>query len=288
MDKSRNTDRLGSCRGERMTSDDLVRLLSVRHSKDVFVPECKDGPTWGGAHLRLDAWAMARSWTKPRTWGYEVKVSRRDFLSDEKWQGYLRYCNEFYFVTPLGMVQPAEVPGDVGLLWASKNAARLYKKKKATYRSIEIPDSFWRYIIMCRAAIVKDNRAGHAYGTREYWQDWMKKKEMDWNFGHAVGKALGERINTEIVAVRKHNERLQAAMVQYDGLLKFLGTIGIDPSRHDYRLCSTLQNKMEAMRRIIPHGLRNSVANSISSLQRFCDQLDEAQAKIDGPLREGS
>ena len=75
----------------------IVDLLDVRHGRDVFVPECKGGPTWGGGHRRLDAWAMRRSYTKPCVWGYEIKISRSDFFADEKWPGYLPFCNQFYF-----------------------------------------------------------------------------------------------------------------------------------------------------------------------------------------------
>ena len=72
-----------------MRASDLLALLAKKHSADVFVPECKTGGTWAGTHLRLDAWAMRRSWTHPTVWGYEIKVSRSDFLSDDKWVGYL-------------------------------------------------------------------------------------------------------------------------------------------------------------------------------------------------------
>ena len=43
----------------------IRQLLADKHSKDVFVPECKGGSTWFSDHDRLDAWAMARSWKNP-------------------------------------------------------------------------------------------------------------------------------------------------------------------------------------------------------------------------------
>ena len=54
-----------------------------------------------------------------RTWavrGYEIKVSRGDFLADKKWQNYLPFVNFFYFATPPGLVKASEVPDDIGLL----------------------------------------------------------------------------------------------------------------------------------------------------------------------------
>ena len=122
----------------------LLDLLAVKHGKDVFVPECKDGPTWGGEHLRLDAWAMARSWTRPLTWGYEIKITRRDFMQDKKWQSYLGFCSEFYFVTTANVIKPEELPAEAGLMVASKNLTRLYTKKKAQRRQVEVPEEFYR------------------------------------------------------------------------------------------------------------------------------------------------
>jgi hypothetical protein len=75
-------------------SNDILKLLSEKHSEDVFVPECKNGSTWLSTHLRLDAWVMNRSWTKLKFTGYEIKVSRQDFLRDDthdiKWHNYSR------------------------------------------------------------------------------------------------------------------------------------------------------------------------------------------------------
>jgi len=62
-----------------MTAKDIIKILSHKHRDDVFVTECKNGPSNRG-YLRLDAWVMARSWARPKVTGYEVKVSRSDFL----------------------------------------------------------------------------------------------------------------------------------------------------------------------------------------------------------------
>jgi hypothetical protein len=50
---------------------------------------------------------------------YEVKASRADFLCEMKQHlkrriG-LRYSNEFYFVTPVGLLRSSELPIDAGL-----------------------------------------------------------------------------------------------------------------------------------------------------------------------------
>jgi len=48
--------------------------------------------------------------------GFEVKISRSDFLSDRKWPNYLPYVNYFYFATPPGLIKPEELPPEIGLL----------------------------------------------------------------------------------------------------------------------------------------------------------------------------
>ena len=133
----------------------ILDLLAAKHRGDVFVAECKTGPTTtaNAHHLRMDAWVMRRSWAHPDTTGYEIKVSRGDFLRDDKWPAYLKYCNRFYFVCPPNMIAVNEVPAGCGLMWASKNAAMLYTKIKAPRREVEIPENLWRYVLMCRASI---------------------------------------------------------------------------------------------------------------------------------------
>jgi len=48
--------------------------------------------------------------------GFEVKVSRSDFVGDGKWQAYLHNFNFFYFVTPPGLIKPSELPPEIFLL----------------------------------------------------------------------------------------------------------------------------------------------------------------------------
>ncbi|HEY3265532.1 MAG TPA: hypothetical protein VGM37_01300 [Armatimonadota bacterium] len=101
-----------------MTSGLIMNALAAKHAKDFFIEECKGGPTWFTGHLRMDAWAMKRSWANPLSVGYEVKVSRNDFVRDDKYPGYLPFCNELYLVAPKDMIAPFEVHAEVGLMEA--------------------------------------------------------------------------------------------------------------------------------------------------------------------------
>jgi hypothetical protein len=199
-----------------MTSRDIIGLLATKHAKDLFVPECKNGSTWfNNSVLKLDAWAMKRSWANPMAIGYEIKVARNDFIRDAKWPGYLEYCNEFYFVCPADLIQPSEIGDQAGLYWTSKNGKILYLKKKAPYRNIEIPPELYVYILMCRTEIVAttaDGKPKTDAEKTEYWQNWLKGRTADKDLGWRVSKAIQDRVRQverESDYLRKENKNLQ-------------------------------------------------------------------------------
>jgi len=47
--------------------------------------------------LRMDVCALG---PKGDIWCIEVKSSRADFLADRKWEGYLGWCDRFFFAVP--------------------------------------------------------------------------------------------------------------------------------------------------------------------------------------------
>lgn len=138
-----------------INSEAILDLLKVRHAEDVFIPECKDGATWGRRDLvKLDAWVLCRSYSPLRTIGYEIKVSRSDFERDTKWEKYLELCHEFYFVCPAGLIRNHDLPSRVGLVWASKD--RLFTKRKAERVEPDLQklSNLLIYIVMARSQIV--------------------------------------------------------------------------------------------------------------------------------------
>jgi len=133
----------------------IMALLNMKHCKDVVIPECKNGETWGARDLlKMDAWVLKRSYSPLTTIGYEIKCSRQDFEQDQKWTGYLDLCHEFYFVCPAGLIRATDLPNRVGIIWASKD--KLHTKRKAD--RIE-PDKLKLsrlliYVVMSRSKIV--------------------------------------------------------------------------------------------------------------------------------------
>jgi hypothetical protein len=69
-------------------------------------------PTRDG--LRMDVLALG---PKGEIWCVEVKSSRADFMADQKWQGYLGWCDRFFFAVPESF--PDEIlPPEHGLIHA--------------------------------------------------------------------------------------------------------------------------------------------------------------------------
>ncbi|ABG31424.1 DNA repair protein MmcB-related protein [Roseobacter denitrificans] len=64
--------------------------------------------------LRVDVMALG---TKGEIWVVECKSSRTDFLSDHKWQGYLNWCDRFFWAVDTDF--PTELlPDETGLIIA--------------------------------------------------------------------------------------------------------------------------------------------------------------------------
>jgi hypothetical protein len=261
---------------ERNTADILYDLLAVRHQADVVVRECKDGPTQSGTHRRMDAWVLKRSWAHPLTIGYEIKVVRSDFLKDDKWTDYLALCNEFYFVCPKKIIRPEELPAEAGLLVATTNLRRLYMKKKAPRRDIEIPDSLWRYIVMCRSCIDRKD-AIEQTNTREFWRAWLVERRLDRELGRRVSRALRKVITGKICEVKTINDRLQKEVESLKEVRRFLERLGLSP-----RYCPENVVKRRLAGNEIVESAQWRVNSALRSLHRLRSELKTIMAEVAG------
>lgn len=174
--------------------------LAERHAADFFITECKDGPTWFCPHMRVDALAIKKSWSPVRIIAYEVKVSRSDFLGDDKYLGYKDMCHELNLVCPKGLIDPKEVPEDVGLAYYYPDSGKVISKVKARYREVEINSGTLLYIIMNR---LESDRYPFFSNKQAYFQEWLKNRKDDKQLGGKVGRALRERILRAQEAERK-------------------------------------------------------------------------------------
>lgn len=79
---------------QKVTSTDIKLALKEFHNgkPSYFITECKTCSTYfpdPQGLLKFDGLAITKSYTKPNIIGYEIKVSRNDFLQDNKWHLYL-------------------------------------------------------------------------------------------------------------------------------------------------------------------------------------------------------
>lgn len=262
--------RKAKTRATAIAASHVVDMLAARHTKDVFVPECKDGPTHYANHRRMDAWAMSRSWVSPVITAYEVKVARSDFLADDKWLGYLRLCNCFYFVCGHGVCQASEVPSEAGLLVVSQTGSRLFCKRKAPYRDVAIPEALFRYVLMCRTTV---RRAWQQQpeSSQEYWQEWIANRRYDQQFGYQVGKGIRQVVDARITEVEAENRALTRKHAEYEDVRAFMKDHGVDKNAHFVADC--LQRQWRRLAEAIPYELR-------ARLLRVADGLNKANVEI--------
>jgi hypothetical protein len=87
---------------------------------------------------------------------HEVKVSRADFLSDvakaEKRSGYLAVAESVFYVTPEGLVDPAEVPEECGLI-VEREAGIFEQVKRTKKRAVRLASSTFMNLVLKPGAV---------------------------------------------------------------------------------------------------------------------------------------
>lgn len=254
----------------------LLGLLATKHAGDVFIPECKTGPSYCGGMFRMDAWAMARSWAKMCCTGYEIKVSRQDFLHDDKWQAYLPYCNALYFVAPPGIIQTDEVPEDVGLMVSSTTAANLFTKKKAPFRNIQIADDVFRYVLMWRAKITREHHSSN--DNAEWWREFVDGRANDREIGWRAGKKIRELLQTQVEDVRCKQLELDRRLAKYAEVEEVLRRLDMKP---EYIHVMSVEDRLKRMNEVIPPGLKRLAEQTIRHLESLVEAIDTEAVKTE-------
>lgn len=264
----------------------ILNLLLKRHSEDICVSECKSGQSWTSKTMRrFDLWVMKKSYSRPVTWIYEIKISRQDFLQDDKWQNYLPYCSDFYFVAPYGIIDPAEVPADAGLLLSSKNGTRLYCKKKAPHRTdVEISTSLLLYILMSRTKIVassynNNNRANKS--NEAYWRQWLAEKEEKQEIGHNISNRLRKLYQKNVIEVKKRQNRLELRIEDLESVKKILNKMGFDENNLGWNHEEKIKNRIAEINAGLPEkDIIKHLENTISNLQSVVNIIQETKKGI--------
>ena len=252
-----------------MTADDLITLLKAKHAEDVVVTECKFGPTGYTGSGRIDVWVMPRSWAHPAIQIYETKVSRSDFLADHKWQIYLPYCNQFWWVTAPGICTKAEIPEGCGWMESSLTGSRLWTRIKAPYVQREIPEEIFRYILMSRVKIVREYDPDRM--SRGAVQAMLSAKAEDLHFGRLAGRRIHQLIKERISKVDKENQELVARYKAYDDIRETLGRLGLDP-RH--AATWAVERKIADLKQVVPVGLESALSHAHAGLGLALNKIE--------------
>ena len=262
----------------KLTEKSITELLAYKHAEDVFISQCKTGSTMYDQIMIFDAWAMKKAWAHPLITGYEIKIHRSDFDGDEKWMGYLPYCNKFYFICPSKMIMPTELPDSVGLMWVATTGTRLYTKKKAPHRDIENPHDLMKYILMCRCEIVRSTMYhGNRSEEVEYWKHWLEEADEKKSVGYKVSKKLQQLFETRVEDVERINRRLKTENERLQTVKKVFDELNI-------RLCSwniedEIRKHINDAKQVLPIGIRDSLRSASDILNKFVLELDKLEAK---------
>jgi hypothetical protein len=252
-----------------MTAKDLTALLKAKHAEDVVVTECKFGPTGFTGSCRIDVWVMPRSWARPAIQIYETKVSRSDFLADHKWQIYLPYCNQFWWVTAPGVCTKAEISPGCGWMESSLTGSRLWTRVKAPFVERPIPEGIFRYILMSRVKIIGEYEPNPM--SRERVQSLLESKAEDIHFGRLAGRRIHQLVKDRISKVETENRELVARYKAYDDIRETLGRLGLNP-RH----ASTwaVERKIADFQQVVPAGLESALSHAHTGLGLALNKIE--------------
>jgi len=246
----------------KLVSSQIHVLLRRKHVEDVYVSECKIGPS---PCPRLDAWAMRKSWTHPCAIGYEIKVDRSDFLNDKKWPEYLPFCHEFYFVCTSGLITKEEISPEVGLMWVAESGNVLYTKKKAPYRKVTIPSTLYEYLLMARIKISCE------MGSQvELYQNWFENSEANTELGREIARKIRKKVDNEVGNLRQHNKQLEQHLEQLEAAERVLKELNIDVDR---TYVGDFKKKLKEVLNGIPADFEMSIHNAHSYLGQLLNQL---------------
>ncbi len=106
---------------KKLKTGQLLARGMARHLAGLGFVSLEEFPPIKG--LRVDLLALGR---KSEIWIIECKSSREDFMSDEKWQNYLPWCDQYFWAVPTEF--PVDIlPEQTGVFWADGYDAELMR-----------------------------------------------------------------------------------------------------------------------------------------------------------------
>ena len=137
----------------------------------------------------MDAFALTSNWKQV---GYEIKVSKQDYLNDNKWYRYLQYCNQFSFVCPEGLISPDDVESSVGLIWVNDSNLP-YTVKKAPHKPI-VCDTAMFYRSLLTVLLDRESDSQKKAKRLIQAEQWIRNKQQGKIVSHLVNDAIRKEI----------------------------------------------------------------------------------------------
>lgn len=254
----------------------IYRLLANRHARDMIWFEVKDGPSRGTTHLRLDALAIAKSWRPVRVYGYEVKVSRSDWVKDQKWQEYAGYCNYLSVVAPDGIVDPKEVPDGFGLLVPARTGSMLRTVRKPARREVDPDWMMLLYLLMNRT--LPDN-GRHTLSRELRIQQWREALGVKYE-ARKIGYLVRHKTRELLDSLRSSAKR-QQDLAELDAWLDVhdAGEWGSVAERLERALTRERRELRDARRQLAFRAVR------CARLLRDCTEMTRGATSHEAPCR---
>jgi hypothetical protein len=142
-----------------MTAEDIKKILKGSLSNNwsgVFVPEF----TYQDKRADAIIIDVKKRWVRC----FEIKVSRSDFLQDNKWTEYSQFCSSLTMVCPEGLIQPEEIEKPFGLLWVlekpqvTKDLKMINLIWKKNPKNLQIRNSLawlWTYVNIIELELIR-------------------------------------------------------------------------------------------------------------------------------------
>jgi hypothetical protein len=128
-----------------MNAAEISQMISLSMSyHGVVVPEF----TFGSLRVDLMIVDLKHRWIR----GFEIKTSRSDFMQDEKFVLYSRFCSSVAIACPEGLIKPSEIEAPFGLLWLREGPLKcdekrlVWKKKPRNFQKRHSLAWFWTYV----------------------------------------------------------------------------------------------------------------------------------------------
>ena len=124
--------------------------LSMVTQYKVF-EEVKTGNTWsdGTKLYKIDFLAYKVGWKTSELLGFEIKVSRSDFLRNKKWHNYKEFVNKLSFACPENLIKKSELPENIGLVYIKKDGKVKWVRRPNVINKVPNP-SIFQYLVNSR------------------------------------------------------------------------------------------------------------------------------------------